>query len=621
MPDHGTNGNIENGSNGIHNDDNGHDEGNGESQSSAEKFRFKNQTESLESRVLVIYTGGTIGMIINNDGVLAPQSNKFKENIRQNPLMHDVDYLRNRPDKSEYLALPGLKHNKRVLYKVLEYDSLLDSSNMTVDDWINIASDVFDNYENFDGFVILHGTDTLCYTAAALSFMFENLGKTVIITGSQISIFQPRSDGVDNFIASLILAGNYVIPEVTVYFHNKLMRGNRTIKTSTYEFDAFISPNCLPLVQVGIEIDVDHSAIFRPHTIESFKIAKELDKNVGILRIFPAITYQTVKSFLEPPMNGVILQTYGSGNFPSNRADLLELLKSANERGVIIVNCSQCSRGTTSNIYETGKSLTDVGVITGYDMTPESALTKLSYVLSKSDWTLEKKKTIMLTNIRGELTSEKSTEGGYDLVGAVVRLLNLTTEKDKDDLRSVLFPAMLQSAVMTGDLKRMEEIKGYGADLSIKDADQRSALHIACCEGHTDIVKYLLLNGASVHEKDRHGVTPLDEAITADHHDIIELLKSCGAHLTKDSTLLGRGMVKRLESFSLAGANMNKTNSLCISPLQAAILNHQNEAAKFLIEHKVKINAKDKMGRTALDLATVVQNFAAIPMLKNELSK
>lgn len=119
--------------------------------------------------------------------MLAPQSNKFKENIRQNPLMHDVDYLRNRPDKSEYLALPGLKHNKRVLYKVLEYDSLLDSSNMTVDDWINIASDVFDNYENFDGFVILHGTDTLCYTAAALSFMFENLGKTVIITGSQVS--------------------------------------------------------------------------------------------------------------------------------------------------------------------------------------------------------------------------------------------------------------------------------------------------------------------------------------------------------------------------------------------------------------------------------------------------
>uniref|UniRef100_A0A8D8SFW5 asparaginase n=1 Tax=Cacopsylla melanoneura TaxID=428564 RepID=A0A8D8SFW5_9HEMI len=591
-----------------------------------EKFRMNNQTESFESRVLVIYTGGTIGMIINKEGVLAPKANEFENKIRQNPLMHDPEYLQTRADKIDYLALPAMKNNKRVLYKVLEHKSLLDSSNMTVSDWINIATDVFDCYAYFDGFVILHGTDTLCYSAAALSFMFENLGKTVIITGSQISIFQPRSDGVDNFITSLILAGNYVIPEVSVYFHNKLMRGNRTIKTSTHEFDAFISPNCLPLVQVGIEIDVDHSAIFRPYTIDSFKIAKDLDKNVGILRIFPDITYATVKSFLDPPMNGVILQTYGSGNFPSNRTDLLELLKSANERGVIIVNCSQCSRGTTSNIYETGMILTNCGVLTGFDMTPEAALTKLSYVLSKSDWSLEKKKQVMLTNIRGELTSEKSSDKGYDLVGAVARLLNLTSDKDKDDLSHLLFPAMLQAAVMKGDLKRVEEIKGYGADLSMKDADNRSAIHIACCEGHFDIVKYLLLNGASVHEKDRHGVTPLDEAITADDHDIIKLLISTGAHLTKDSTLLGdlltsaagRGLIKRLESFTLAGADLNLPNSIGMTALHAALLNSQNEVVQYLISNKnVNVNVKDRLGRTAMDLAVQMLNKGAIAVLKN----
>ncbi|KAL1460557.1 hypothetical protein WDU94_012534 [Cyamophila willieti] len=590
-----------------------------------EKFRMNNQTESFESRVLVIYTGGTIGMIINKEGVLAPKANEFENKIRQNPLMHDPEYLQTRTDKMDYLALPAVKNNKRVLYKVLEHESLLDSSNMTVSDWINIATDVFDCYAYFDGFVILHGTDTLCYSASALSFMFENLGKTVIITGSQISIFQPRSDGVDNFITSLILAGNYVIPEVTVYFHNKLMRGNRTIKTSTHEFDAFISPNCLPLVQVGIEIDVDRSAIFRPYTIDSFKIAKDLDKNVGILRIFPDITYATVKSFLDPPMNGVILQTYGSGNFPSNRTDLLQLLKSANERGVIIVNCSQCSRGTTSNIYETGMILTNCGVLTGFDMTPEAALTKLSYVLSKADWSLEKKKEIMLTNIRGELTSEKSSDKGYDLVGAVARLLNLTSEKDKDDLSHLLFPAMLQAAVMKGDLQRVEEIKGYGADLSMKDADNRSALHIACCEGHYDIVKYLLLNGASVHEKDRHGVTPLDEAITADACDIITLLISTGAHLTKDSTLLGdlltsaagRGLVKRLESFSLAGADLNRPNSIGMTALHAALLNNQNEVVQYLLSAKnINVKVKDRLGRTALDLALQMKNKVAVDVLK-----
>ncbi|XP_026684391.1 L-asparaginase-like [Diaphorina citri] len=341
----------------------------------------------------------------------------------------------------------------------------------------------------------------------------------------------------------------------------------------------------------------------------------EIDKDENRLVIF-IITYQTVKSFLEPPMNGVILQTYGSGNFPSNRADLLELLKSANERGVIIVNCSQCSRGTTSNIYETGKSLTDVGVITGYDMTPESALTKLSYVLSKSDWTLEKKKTIMLTNIRGELTSEKSTEGGYDLVGAVVRLLNLTTEKDKDDLRSVLFPAMLQSAVMTGDLKRMEEIKGYGADLSIKDADQRSALHIACCEGHTDIVKYLLLNGASVHEKDRVQLTVLtnirgeltSEKSTEGGYDLVgAVVRLLNLTTEKDKddlrsvlfpamlqSAVMTGDLKRMEEIKGYGADLSIKDADQRSALHIACCEGHTDIVKYLLLNGASVHEKDR---------------------------
>lgn len=252
------------------------------------------------------------------------------------------------------------------------------------------------SYEFFDGFVVLHGTDTLSYTASALSFMLENLGKTVIITGSQIPIFETRTDGKDNFTTALIIAGNYIIPEVCVLFGNKLMRGNRTSKISANSLDAFDASNVPPLARIGINIDVDYRLIFRPCTISRFSISSELDDNVGLLRLFPSITSATCRAFLQPPMKGVVIQSFGSGNIPSNRQDILQQFKEAADRGVIIINCTQCPNGSVVGIYETGKILQDLGVISGFDMTPEAALTKLSYVLGKSEWTLEQKKQVFL---------------------------------------------------------------------------------------------------------------------------------------------------------------------------------------------------------------------------------
>lgn len=237
----------------------------------------------------------------------------------------------------------------RVTYTIYEYEDLLDSTNMQIDDWIRIAQDVKNNYEYFDGFVILHGTDTMSYTASALSFMMEHLGKAVVITGSQIPLFESRSDGRDNFLGALILAGNYNIPEVTVYFGHKLFRGNRVTKVSSDSLNAFDSPNLSPLATMGINIQVDYGNVWRPRDISPFNLHTNLDRNVSLLRIFPSITLETVKVYLQAPTQGVVLQTYGAGNFPTNRTDLLDELRNASKRGVLIVNCTQCGHGKKSS--------------------------------------------------------------------------------------------------------------------------------------------------------------------------------------------------------------------------------------------------------------------------------
>ncbi|CAI5696626.1 unnamed protein product [Oreochromis niloticus] len=529
---------------------------------------------AAEARVLVINTGGTIGMTLHDD-VLAPQANAFVKSLRKLPIVHDETYAQQTRMYEYYgsdtLVLPLSKQNKRIVYTILEYNPLLDSSNMTTDDWGRIGKDIERNYESYDGFVILHGTDTMAYTASALSFMCEHLGKPIILTGSQVPIYEMRNDGRDNLLGALLIAGQFVIPEVCLYFYNKLYRGNRVTKVDAGSFNAFSSPNLPPLATAEVDISINWDTVWRANTTAKFQVKTELNRNVGLLRLFPGITASTVKAFLQPPMEGVVLETYGSGNAPDNRPDLLEQLKKATDAGVIIINCTQCLRGSVSTSYATGKVLIEAGLIAGGDMTPEAALSKLSYVLAKKELDLEAKKKMMAENLRGEMIADlagaKLCLSDSRFIQVIAKSLSVSCKEELEAIRDALTPTLACAAAKIGDIEALKALKEMGSNLCLGDYDGRTPLHVAACEGHLKMVQYLLSHGASVHAKDRYGDTPLCNAVRFRRKEVVKLLRKTGAHFSRHEleeagtemcSLAANGDMDGLEIWSLAGADLNQ---------------------------------------------------------------
>ncbi|RYP66110.1 hypothetical protein DL770_008880 [Monosporascus sp. CRB-9-2] len=550
-----------------------------------------------ESRVLIIITGGTICMqpsakglvpvegFLENAMATRPSFNDMSERV---PLSAIKDGAKITIDS---LRTPPSSYSKHIRYGALEFSPLLDSSSISSAGWAQIADAIKANYHLFDGFVVLHGTDSLAYSASALSFMLEDLGKPVILTGSQASIFALQSDAVDNLLGSLIVAGTFVIPEVCLFFHHTLFRGNRTTKVSASSFEAFASPNCDPLARVtGLGIDVNWQLVRRPTRLARFVDARttHLDTaHVACVRVFPGIKPRMVDSVLRVPnLRGLIIETFGMGNAPSVSSgggsdspaeeSLLSVIRAAVERGVTVVNVSQCAHGLVSPLYAPGFALGAAGVVFGHDLTSEAALTKLSYLLAAEPPLAQAEVAeLMARDLRGEMTERRvpsfthpaarslsfslgparepglpgaggrgrnpisAADAAFTALGWAIRDADVDAVRDMLEGDEVGYQ-LLKRADYAGNTAVHLAALAAAADPDPRQGDGTMTATSTSTRGsrhHTaaaDVLKELLVRGASVHARNRANNTPLFLAQQAGNAECVALLKEAGAVLWED---------------------------------------------------------------------------------------
>ncbi|KAH0360561.1 asparaginase-domain-containing protein, partial [Aureobasidium melanogenum] len=490
--------------------------------------------EVPEARVLIVITGGTICMQPSENG-LVPGKGFLKNGLAPRPSFNDGSY----PEPLEIvtdgkgtrkavqsLRTPTSTYGRQVRYSVLEFDQLLDSSSIDAEGWDQIARTIERNYQLYDGFVVLHGTDSLAYTSSALSFMLQNLGKPVILTGSQAPMMQLQNDAQDNLLGALVIAGHFMIPEVCLFFNFKLFRGNRATKVSADDFNGFASPNMPPLATISsLRTNVSWDLVYRPRIVNPFCVHSNLDTaHVACLRVFPGIKPQMVDLFLRTEgLKGLVLETFGAGNTPGGPdSPMTKVLADAVKRGIVIVNVTQCLSGSVSPLYAPATYLGRAGVVFGQDMTTEAALTKLSYLLSMPGSTPEDVAKQMHNSLRGELTERGRTHFQHPTSGTLTPEISSLTA--------------LGYAIQDGDALSVRDVVRGENRWLLNDVDYsgNTPVHLAATGPNVDVLKEMLNLGASVHLRNRNGRTPLFVAAHAGLPQHVEALREAGAHLHSD---------------------------------------------------------------------------------------
>ncbi|KAF2140334.1 uncharacterized protein K452DRAFT_289077 [Aplosporella prunicola CBS 121167] len=493
-----------------------------------------------ESRVLIVITGGTICMQESEDG-LVPVPGFLKSGLAPRPSFNDGSY----PDPLEIivddkgtkkavqsLRTPKSSYQRRVRYAVLEFEKLLDSSSINAAGWDQIAKTIYRNYTLYDGFVVLHGTDSLAYTCSALSFMLQNLGKPVILTGSQAPMSQLQNDATDNLLSSLVIAGHFMIPEVCLFFNFKLFRGNRATKVSADDFSAFASPNLPPLATISsLRTNVQWNLVYRPQSVLPFSIQSNLDTaHVACLRVFPGIKPEMVDAVLHlDGLKGLVLETFGAGNAPGGPdSDMTRVLADAVKRGVVIVNVTQCLSGSVNPLYAPATVLGRAGVVFGQDMTTEAALTKMSYLLAMPEITPSEVAKRMSVSLRGELTESGRMHFQHPDNGTLTPEVNSLTA--------------LEYKISEGDLEAAKAVMRFDQRWLLNDRDHagNTPLHLAASGPNVEILREFLSQGASVHIRNGEGHTPLFLAAQAGLRDHVRLLREAGAHFHADERAAAR---------------------------------------------------------------------------------
>ena len=587
-------------------------------------------TQETERKVLMLYTGGAIGMLRSTSEAVVNIKDNLKKLLKNNPHLCDQNYtFFNSED--DFLITPPTMYGKRIWYKVQEFDKIMDSCDNDIEEWLKIAEAVEKNYNDYDSFIILHGTDTLAYTASALSFMFENLNKTVIMTGSQVPLGEMRNDAFENLLGALTLAGHFTIPEVTIYFRNKLFRGNRSTKIDAFGLEGFDSPNMAPIAILGLTPKIDWHVIPKQKT-KSFFIEKRLSRKVGVLKMYPTIPTQIIKSVLEDDLEGCIIEGFGAGGLPLGRPEIRDIFQKASNENKVLVVISQCSKGAVNPAYSVDKQFIELGLVSGLDMTVECAVAKLSYLLGRK-LPIDEIKSLIQSDIRGECSEQHPVH--FDLKEDSILEIIANSFKagvEQEAVRDGLFPTLTSYAAHFGYIHVLNELKRCGTNFEIGDYDGKTPLHIAAKCGQIEVLKYLITGGVNLNAKDNEGRSALFEAILQKNEETCKILIDAGAQAIADNREIKdflfksvkRGEIESLVLMYQGGVrdfdvykNIDKRTIAHIAAAENKI-----EILKFLkTETKFDFDAKDRWKQTPLSEAVNMNYTDIIALLSNDTSE